>query len=417
MPILLPEDMNFPLPQMHHVKQVFPRESLDDVKVVVRAEMAKPEIRTKVTPGAKVAVAVGSRGIKNLDIIVKTTIECVQEAGGEPFVIAAMGSHGGGTTQGQRQVLAGYGITEEAMGVPVATSMDVTLLGQTSQGLNIYFDSTALEADVIVPINRIKMHTDFVAYIQSGLCKMLVVGLGNHIGCTAVHEHGFEAFGDILPEAADIILKKAPVGFGIAIIENAYDETAIVEAVPSEQLIEREKELLKISQANMPLLMVPEIDVLIVEEIGKDISGAGFDPNILGKSYLLKEFVLPVPHIHRMVLNNMSQKSYGNALGMGIFDVITRKVFEQLDLEAIYANAIAAKCTDDAKIPIIAANEEEALRVAIKILDGNNRENLKIVKIKNTLTLDTIEVSDALLPHVQMHERLTLIREDEANER
>jgi len=409
MAILLPEDMNFPLPQMHRVRQVFPRESLGDIEVAVRAEMAKPEIFAKIVPGARVAVAVGSRGIQNLAAIVKTTLECVKVAGGEPFIVSAMGSHGGGTSQGQRQVLEGYGITEEAMGVPVVTNMDVISLGQTDQGLDIYFDKTALDADLIIPINRVKMHTDFVADLQSGLCKMLVIGLGNHIGCTAMHENGFEAFGGILPEAASIILKKAPVGFGIAIIENAYDETAIIEAVPAEQLIEREKELLKISQANMALLMVPEIDVLIVEEIGKDISGAGFDPNILGKSYLLKEFALPVPRIGRMVLYGISEKSHGNALGMGVFDVITRKVFNQLDLESTYANAIAAKCTDDAKIPIIASDEEQALRIAIKILDGDNRKNLKIVKIKNTLTLDTIEVSDALLPHVNGHKLLTLL--------
>jgi len=409
MPILLPEDMNSPLPRMYPVRQAFPRKSLGDIRAAVCAEMAKPEICSKISPGARVAVAVGSRGIKNLAAIVKITLECVRDLGGEAFIIAAMGSHGGGTSQGQRQVLSGYGITEETMGVPVVTDMDVTLLGQTGQGMDIYFDSAALEADVIIPINRIKMHTDFVADIQSGLCKMLVVGLGNHIGCTAVHENGFEAFGDILPEAAGIILKKAPIGFGIAIIENAYDETAMIEAVPGEHLIEREKALLKISQANMPLLMVPEIDVLIVEEIGKDISGAGFDPNILGKSYLLKEFVLPVPRINRMVLHSISEKSHGNALGMGVFDVITRKVFNQLDFEATYANAIAAKCTDDAKIPIIAPDEEQALRVAIKILEGSNRENLKIVKIKNTLALDTIEVSEALLPHVQAHEGLMLL--------
>jgi len=410
MPILLPEDMNFPLPKMHRVKQVFPRNSLDNIEAAVRAQICKPAIQTRIAPGARVAVAVGSRGIQNLAEIVKTTLECVQAAGGEPFIIAAMGSHGGGTSEGQRQVLAGYGITEKTMGVPVVTSMEVTLLGQTSQGVDIHFDSAALGADLIIPINRVKMHTDFVAPLQSGLCKMLAIGLANHIGCTAMHEHGFEAFGEILPVAADIILREAPVGFGIAIIENAYDETAIIEAVPAELLIEREKELLKISQDNMALLMMPEIDVLIVEEIGKDISGAGFDPNILGKSFLLKEFMLPVPRIRRMVLNSISEKSQGNGLGMGVFDVITRKVFEQLDFESTYANAIAAKCTDDAKIPIIAPDEDQVLRVAIKILEGSNRENLKIVKIKNTLALDVIEVSDALLPHVRTHDKLELLQ-------
>ena len=405
MPILLPEDMQFPLPKMHSVRQIFPRQRLDDIEAAVREQLSKSEIRAKIKPGASVAVAVGSRGIQNLPLIVKSALACIRAAGGKPFIVPAMGSHGGGTEHGQRKLLAGYGIREDAMGAPIVSSMDVVNLGKTSRGLDVCFDSAAMQADLVVPINRIKIHTDFSADIQSGLCKMLVIGLGNHVGCTAMHERGFEALGEALPEAAEIVLRKTLVGFGIALVENAYDETALVEAVPSERLVEREKELLKISLANMPTLMLPEIDVLVVEEIGKNISGAGFDPNILGKSHTLKTFALPVPRISRMVLNNVSEQSHGNALGMGAFDVITRKVFDKLDLEAIYANAIASKCTDDAKIPIIADDEEQALRVAIKILSGVDKGNLKIVKIKNTLELEKIEVSDALLPHVRARER------------
>jgi len=377
---------------MHRVKQVFPCVRIDDIPAAVSAGMDA----VRVKPGASVAVAVGSRGIKNISVIVKSVTERIQAAGGEPFIITAMGSHGGGTEQGQRELLAGYGITAEAMGVPVVTSMDVVKLGKTSRGMDIWFDKTALAADLIVPVNRIKLHTDFTADIQSGLCKMLVIGLGNHIGCTVMHEGGFDSFGDTLEEAANIILKKTPVGFGIAVVENAYDETAIIEAIPRERFIEREKELLKIARDNMPTLNFSGIDVLVVDEIGKNISGAGFDPNILGKSYTLKEFVLPVPKISRMVLNNISEQSRGNALGMGAFDVITQKVFDKLDFESTYANAIASKTTDDAKIPIIAPDEEQALRIAIKILSGADRENLKIVKIKNTLELEDIEVSEAL---------------------
>jgi len=408
MPILLPEDTDFPLPKMHKVKQIFPRQSLGDLELAVREQFEKSRIREKIKPGASVAVAVGSRGIQNLKLIVKSVLDCIAAAGGRPFIVAAMGSHGGGTGHGQLGLLAGYGISESSMGVPVVAEMDVTRLGRTSLGTNVYFDRAAMRADLIVPVNRVKIHTDFSADLQSGLCKMLVVGLGNHVGCTAMHEAGFDAFGETLREAAEIVLRKAPIGFGVAVVENAYEETALIEAVPGEELVAREKELLKISLANMPTLMLPEIDVLVVQEIGKNISGAGFDPNILGKSGTLKTFALPVPRIGRMVLNDVSEKSLGNALGIGAFDVTTRRAFDRLDLEAIYANAIASKCTDDAKIPIIADDENQALRVAIKILSGADRENLKIAKIKNTLELETIEVSNALLPHVKAHDRLAL---------
>lgn len=409
MPVLLQEDLQFPLPAMHKVRQIFPRQKTDDVAGTVKEQLSKPEILSKIRPGAKVAVAVGSRGIRGLSVIVKNVLEGIQAAGGDPFIVSAMGSHGSGTSEGQREVLRTYGITPESMGVPVITDVDVELLGATGRGIQVYFDKTALHADLVVPINRIKLHTDFVADIQSGLCKMLVIGLGNHKGCTAVHEDDFDHFGDTLLEAAEIILKKVNVGFGVGIVENAYDETALVEAIPAETLIPREKELVKISRSNMPSLMIPEIDLLIVEEIGKNISGSGYDPNILGKSYILKEFVLEVPRINRMILLDVTEQSHGNAVGMGIFDVITRKVFDQLDLEAIYANSVAVKCIDDAKIPLIAADEEEAVRIAIKVMRGVDKDHLRIVKIKNTLELETIEVSDALLDYVAKHEKLSLL--------
>ncbi|GHS88946.1 hypothetical protein AGMMS49957_11310 [Synergistales bacterium] len=409
MPVLLESDLNFPLPRMHKVKQTFPRPKLDGIEERIITEMRNADIKGKIKPGAKVAVAVGSRGIKNLELIVKTVLNQIKEAGGIPFILTAMGSHGGGAPEGQREVLSSYGITEDKMGVEIISSVDVVSLGKTTRGIDIYFDKTALAADLIVPINRIKLHTDFVADIQSGLCKMLVIGLGNHIGCTAVHEDDFDTFGDTILEAAGKILEAAKVGFGIAIVENAYDETAIIEAIPSEKLIEREKELVKIAKGNMPTLMIPEIDVLVVEEIGKNISGAGYDPNILGKSYLLKEFVLPVPQIKRMALLDVTSESHGNAIGMGVFDVVTRKVFEKLNLEQIYANAIAVKCPEDAKIPIIADTEEEAVRIAIQVARGVDRNRLKIVKIKNTLDLGVIEVSEALLGNVENNENLAFV--------
>ncbi|WZL72838.1 lactate racemase domain-containing protein [Clostridiaceae bacterium 35-E11] len=401
MPILLDEDLNIVLPKMHRVKQVFEKEELNDIRGAIDAEAKKESIISIIKPGQKVAVAVGSRGIKNLQEIVKLTIDKIKKMGANPYIVSAMGSHGGGTEEGQREILYGYGITEEYMQVPIITKTDVVHLGKTKKGIDVYFDKTAYEADVVVPINRIKLHTDFVADIQSGICKMLVIGLGNQIGCSAIHEEEFDNFGEIIKESASIIMEKVQVGFGVAILENAYDRTSKIEFIPAKELISREIELVKIARKNMPTLMIPNIDILIVQEIGKNISGAGYDPNILGKSYILKEFVLEVPQINKMILLNISKESHGNGIGMGIFDITTRKVFEQLDYESIYANGIATKCIDDCKIPLIAENEEEAIKIAIKILRGVDKNNLKIVRIKNTLELEYIEVSDALLEYVK----------------
>lgn len=411
MPVLLPEDFAYPLPKMHKVRQDVPTDRLQDIAGAVRTEISKDEIRAKIKPGAKVAVCVGSRGLKNLPIIVKAVVDCISDAGGNPFILSAMGSHGSGREAGQREVLADYGITEETMGVPVVTKVDVTLIGKTkSRDVDVWFDNIALECDLIVPINRIKLHTHFSGDIQSGLHKMLTIGLGNHVGCTAYHQSDFKYFGTTMVEAVDIIMQKANVGFGVAVVENAYDETYLIEAVMAETMFEREKALLKLASANYPRIMVEDIDILIVEQIGKNISGAGVDPHVVGKSFNIDKFPLPVPNVDQMILLDATDKTHGNLAGVGNFTVITRKVFEKMNYDSTYANCIAAKSFEEAKIPIIAADEEEAIRMVVKALKhGADRDNLKIVKIKNTLELDEIEVSDALIPYVQDHPKLTLL--------
>ena len=410
MPLLLEEDLKRPLPKMYRVRQSFNKEHLEDIEGTVAREFAKAEIRSQVKPGMRVALAVGSRGIRNLSRIVKCVVDQLLALEAEPFIVAAMGSHGGGTLEGQLEILHTYGITQEAMGIPVVANNDVELLGSTSRGIQVYFDKLCLEqADLVIPINRVKLHTDFVDTIQSGMCKMLVIGLGHHKGCTAIHKADFSYFGDTLREATRLILSRAKVGFGVAIMENAYDQTLLVEAVPAGKMLEREAELVMLSRKNMPILMIPDIDVLVVEQIGKDISGNGYDPNILGKSFLLKEFVLPVPKIDRMVVLDVSPASHGSAVGIGIFDVTTRKLFDQLNMEAMYANDIALGCLDDCKIPLVAADEEEAIRVAVKVLRDNDPEKLKIVRIRDTLHMEEIQVSEDLLDVVRADPRLELL--------
>ncbi len=410
MPILLPEDANRKLPAMYRVRQRFDSPKLRDIEGAVVRELEKPEISGLISPGMKIAVGVGSRGIRNESLILKTLIGILKARGAFPFIIGAMGSHGGGTLEGQREILDGFGITEEAMGCPVIVSNDVKLIGETSNGTKIYFDSISLDgADLVIPVNRVKLHTDFSDTIQSGLCKMLVIGFGHHRGCTSIHTNDFSVFGDILREGSAMIRKHAPVGFGIAISENAYDETMLIEAVKGDDFISREAELVALSAANMPFIRIPEIDILVVERIGKDISGNGYDPNILGRGFLLDRFVLPVPKTERMIVLDLSDGAHGNACGLGAFDICTRKLFEKIDHESFYANNLPLGLLEDCKIPLIAEDEAEALRIAIKVLKNNGPGKLKIVKIKDTLHLDEIQVSEDLLPVAEKDPDLTIL--------
>ena len=406
--MLMEEEYRYKLPAMHRVRQMFRRQTISDVEGVVREQLMKVEITGKVKPDMKVAVAVGSRGIKNLFTIVKTTIEFLKQQGAKPFIVSAMGSHGGGNEEGQREVLAGYGITEEALGVPVITTVDVIKLGETNKKIPVYFDRAASEADLIIPINRIKLHTDFVGPLQSGLCKMLVIGLGNQKGCSSIHEEDPEAFAETIEAAARIIIQKMPVGFGVAIMENAYDETTHIEAIPRECFVEREKELVKHTKENMPCIQIEAADVIVVDEIGKNVSGAGFDPNILGRSSVLTTYVLHIPQFQKMVLLDLTDESHGNAIGLGAFDVITKNVYEKMDMESTYANSIACKCVSDVKIPLITKDADEAIRVALKACRNVDREHARIIRIKNTLQLEYIEVSDALLDEVEHNPNLIL---------
>lgn len=410
MPILIREDMERALPELIPVRQRFDDTRLADIAGAVRRETARPEIRSRIRQGARIAVAVGSRGIRNLSLIVGTLVDCLREAGASPFIVSAMGSHGSGTEEGQRAVLAAYGITEAALGVPVVTTVDTVCLGNCGNGRPVWFDRAACEADLIVPVNRVKLHTDFVGELQSGLCKMLVIGLGNHRGCSQAHEEPAADFPAVIEETAALILRKAPVGFGLAVVENAYDETRLIEAVPADCMIEREKALLKIARQNMPGILLPEADVIVCREIGKDISGAGFDPNVLGRSSLRDTYELPVPKYQRLVLTGLSEGTHGNGLGVGLFDVVTQNVADQLDCEAMYTNAISCNALQDAMIPLTVPDEDTAIRVALKCCRGIDRDNPRIIRIKNTSELATIEVSPALLPAVEKHPGLERLR-------
>lgn len=407
MPVLTEEARSIPLPRMYPIRQTFDAPKLADAAVAVTAELAKPAIRSRVTPGARVAVAVGSRGIRGIDRIVRAVVDALKTMGASPFIVPAMGSHGGATAEGQRDLIGRYGVTEQAMGAPIVSSMATTVIGETAGGVPIHFSSDALAADVVVPVARVKPHTDFRGRVESGLCKMLAIGLAKHAGCSRLHREGFPRFGELLPEVATRILERTNVGFGVAIVENANDETAHVEAVPAADFLRRDGELLVLAKRLMARIMLPAIDVLVVREIGKDISGAGMDPNIMGRTVKGPLQGYDGPEIKRIVVLGLTEATHGNAIGIGAADYTVESLVGQIDREATYANSIAAGYPESGRIPIALADEAEALRAAIGSTPGVDIARPRVVRIRNTLELGVIEVSEALLDDVRREPRLS----------
>ena len=400
MPILPESAKEIRLPHFVPVTQLFPDEHLDDVPRATKAEIEALWPETHIRPGDTVAVLVGSRGIADLDKIVKATLGALISHGAKPFIVPSMGSHAGGIAEEQKAFIAGYGITEETMGVPIRASMDTVIIGRTAGNVPVYIDKYASQADHIVPINRVKVHTDFDGAIESGLCKMLSIGIGKHTGCSRLHQEGFASFPTLLPEVAGIVIRERSVPFGVAIIENAHEHVHLVLAVAGSRIVETEPELLKISRALMPRLCFDAIDVLVVDQIGKDVTGAGMDPNITGRiAGAPKSPLFNGPSIRRIVVNRLSKGTHGNAIGIGLADFTTKAVAEAMNTEATYANVIASCTPEGARLPPCLDTEEEALRAALVTCQGIDKNTAKVVRIKDTLHLIEIEVSESLLPY------------------
>lgn len=383
---------NIKLPEMIKVRQKFNNEKIDDIERKIIEEIKEKAEISKLN-NKKIAITVGSRGIKNIDKIILTVIKELKKVGAKPFIVPAMGSHGGATAQGQKEFLKSYSITEESMGVEIISSMETVKLGEIEDGTSVYCDKNAYESDGIIVINKIKPHADFKGEYESGLVKMMAIGLGKHLGATSLHRHGFESFKELLPKAGKFFMNKAPILFGIAIIENAYDYPLIIEVVKPENILSREKELLKTAKRNMACIKLDEIDVLIIDEIGKNISGEGMDPNVTGRpgSYLNEGF--EAPSIEKIVVLDVTKESHGNGVGIGMSDISTVKCINKLDLGAMYTNSITATILGPSKLPLIMNNEKEAILIAVKTCNRIEPENAKIVRIKNTLELNQIEVS------------------------
>ena len=404
--------LDIPLPRMVPIRQKFDSKKLDSVTAAVQKQFLRKEIAAKIKPGMSIAVGCGSRGIANIREAATATVAELKKLGAKPFIFPAMGSHGAATAEGQRQVLAGYGITEQNVGCPVRATMETVEVGKLPDGTPVYADAYAAEAQGIVFVCRIKPHTNFRAPIESGIVKMMTIGMGKIRGATTLHSHGMDRFINLLPEASRLIMGKLPFLFGVGMIENAHDETMHIEAVPAETLFTREPELQAMAKESIGRLFFDEFDVLIIEKIGKDISGAGADPNVIGRNQRGIEG-FDKPRVTKIVMLDLTEPTHGNATGVGMGDVITMKLFKKIEYGATYANVITATYLDGAAIPLIMNTDKEAIALAMKTVPRVKPLDTRVVWIKNTLELTHIAISEALAEQVRGDKRFELLGEPE----
>ncbi len=388
---------------MIEVQQTYPPSAQFDFPSLLAQQFAGTGVSNKIRPGMKIAVGVGSRGIANLQQIVKATIDVLKSAGAQPFVIPAMGSHGGATAEGQTKVLAEFGITAESVGAPIQASMEVRKIGSALDGWEVMFSVPALEADAVIAINRVKPHTDFRGTLGSGILKMLTIGFGKQAGANAAHRAlthlGHEI---VIREFSKVILKRVPVLCGVAIVEDQRHQTSVVEVLTPETLVSEEERLLEKARGLMASLPLDEIDLLIIDEIGKEISGAGMDPNVTGRdgsgySDSLRQENKGTPHVFRILVRDLSAATNGNGIGIGMADFTTSRAVKALDLRYTYMNALTSIKLLSSKIPIHFDSDREAIESALATLASADTKKLRVMRIANTLNLERLLVSEVCM--------------------
>jgi hypothetical protein len=398
-----------PIPQIIRIRQKFDASKLDCPETVLREELKKPGTIDRIQPGQRVAVAVGSRGVANIAGLTKTTIDAIRAAGAHPFIVPCMGSHGGATASGQAEVLGHLGIDEETMGAPIESSMDVVEIDRLANGLPVYVDRIASTADAIIVINRVKPHTAFRGPIESGIMKMIAIGLGKQKGAEACHQLGFKYMAEFVPEMATLMIKKLPIVFGVATVENAYDETCYIEVLPAADIYEREIELQRMAKSRMPRLLFDQIDVLVIDYIGKNISGDGMDPNVTGR--YPTPYASGGPEVNKMVVLDVTKESKGNTNGVGTADFTTRRLADKMDFTATYLNGLTSTVCAPTKLATTLESDELAIKAAVKTCNVLDFTTCKLVRIKDTLHLGEIEISLPLLEEARKHPDVEIVSE------
>ncbi|MET3506336.1 lactate racemase domain-containing protein [Halalkalibacter oceani] len=397
------------LPKVVKIKQHFTGPAVADIDEKVAEEFAKTEIAERVKPGMSIAITAGSRGIANIAKIIRAAANEVKKRGGHPFIVPSMGSHGGATAEGQIEVLESLGVTEEYCGAEIRSSMEVEEIGVTEAGIKVYMDKIAYESDGVILVNRIKAHTDFSANIESGLMKVASIGLGNHKQAQAIHTLGVVGIRDHMPLVAEEVFKSGKILMGIGIVENAFEDTAEIEVIPVEKIKEREEALLNFSKSLMPKLPVDKIDVLFVDEIGKNYSGTGMDTNVIGRLRILNTKEPETPQIDYIITSDLSEASHGNALGIGLADLTTKRFFDKIDYKKMNENVITSTFLKRASVPIVLESDRAAIETALRGSWGKKAEEIRFMRIPNTLHLEELYVSESLLPEVEKLDNVEVI--------
>lgn len=389
-----------PYPRFVRIRQSFERPRVADVATAVRAALERLDLSRTIKPGQSVALTAGSRGIANIPLVLRTTAEVLRTLGARPFVVPAMGSHGGGTAEGQRKILESYGITEEYLGVPIRASMEVVSLGTTPEGFPVVLDRHASEADHIGVVARVKPHTAYHGPIESGLLKMMMIGLGKHAGALEYHRILLEQpYDRVVRSVSRHMRARAPIAFGLALVENAYDETALVEAVAPDAFEPREEELLVKARQWLARLPFDQADLLIIDEIGKDVSGSGMDTNVVGRKRAVRlgKSDFPQPQMRHIFVRGLTEKTHGNAAGIGLADFTTTRLVRSMNYRATVINCLTAGYPEGAFLPVQFETDREVLDAALAIAGTRRPEETRVMHIRNTLCLEEMEISEACL--------------------
>ena len=398
-------------PRMLKVQQHFDAPQVDDIPGTVKQQIDGLNLADKVKPGDTVAITVGSRGINNIAVITKAIVDALKELGAKTFIVPAMGSHGGGTAEGQREIIESYGVTEDFVGCPIRATMEVVQVGTVEGEVPVYFDKYASEADHVVVAGRIKPHTGFVGEIESGLHKMMLIGLGKHKGAALYHQAIVQySFDRIIRGVAGQVIDKCRILFGLAIVENQYDQTAMIDAVAPENFAEREKELLILAKKWMPRLPFDRVDLLVIDAMGKNISGSGMDTNVVGRKYndhaaAEKEF----PKVTRILVRDLTPETHGNAAGIGMAEYCHQRIVDQMNVEATVINCMTGNAPSGAAIPVHFATDRECLEKALETVGFVEPKNARVLRVRDTLHLGELLVSEAFETEMQGRDDLSVL--------
>ncbi|MBX3443680.1 MAG: DUF2088 domain-containing protein [Planctomyces sp.] len=401
------------LPRMIRVRQTFERPLIEDVAAETRRQLASLQLERRVSPGQTVAITAGSRGIANVADITRAIVAHCRDLELQPYIVPAMGSHGGATADGQRELLAGYGITQELVGAPIRSSMETVVVDTTPQGIPVHFDRHASQADHVIVAGRVKPHTGFVGDIESGLHKMMLIGLGKATGAAIYHKAIKDfTFLEIIRAVAEAVIRRCRVLCGVAIVENAYDETARISAVRPEEFYDREVELLRLARQWLPRLPFPDVDLLIVDRIGKEISGTGMDTNVVGRKYNDHAATeRDEARVRRIFVRGLTEQTHGNATGIGMAEFTTQSTVDAIDMEITKVNCVTAGHPTAAMLPVTYDTDRQAIEAALLTIGLTPPERARVVQISDTLHLATTLVSEAYAGLLQERDDLEALDE------